>query len=75
MAKYNFSFKKKFVTEYLNGYGGDSLAKKYGISKGLAWNWINAYKEFGDNGLMRSRKNKFYSFDFKLHVVELYSRL
>jgi len=34
--------------------------------------WVNAYKEFGDDGLMRSRKNKIYTFNFKLHVVELY---
>ena len=30
------------------------------------------HKEFGDEGLIRSRKNVAYSFDFKLHVVELY---
>jgi transposase len=34
--------------------------------------WVNAYKEFGDEGLKRSRENKKYSFEFKLHVVELY---
>ena len=34
--------------------------------------WISAYKEFGDEGLRRSRENKKYSFEFKLHVVELY---
>lgn len=34
--------------------------------------WINAYREFGDEGLMRSRKNDSYPFEFKLHVVELY---
>ena len=34
--------------------------------------WVNAYKELGKEGLMRSRKNKNYSFQFKLSVVELY---
>ncbi len=34
--------------------------------------WVNAYQTFGDEGLMRSRKNEVYSFEFKLHVVELY---
>jgi len=38
----------------------------------MVFKWINAYKEFGDEGLMRSRKNKTYTFEFKLHVVELY---
>lgn len=31
-----------------------------------------ASKAFGKDGLMRSRKNESYSFEFKLHVVELY---
>ena len=34
--------------------------------------WVAAYKEFGDEGLRRSRQNETYSFEFKLHVVELY---
>ena len=34
--------------------------------------WVKAYKEFGKEGLLRSRKNKNYSFQFKLSVVELY---
>lgn len=77
MAKYSFEFKKKVVVEYLQGKGGMSyLSKKYGISTTgnsvMLRKWINAYREFGDEGLMRSRKNDNYSFEFKLHVVELY---
>jgi transposase len=34
--------------------------------------WVNAFKSFGDEGLMRSRMNESYTFEFKLHVVELY---
>lgn len=33
--------------------------------------WVAAYKKFGDEGLLRARKNETYSFDFKLHVIEL----
>jgi transposase len=74
MAKYSFDFKKKIVSAYLNGEGGhEYLAGKYGIcSKSNVQKWINAYREFGDEGLMRSRKNEKYTFQFKLHVVELY---
>lgn len=63
--------------EYLNGKGGLSyLSKLHGINisgdpKQLSV-WVNSYKEFGDEGLLRSRENEKYSFDFKLHVVELY---
>jgi len=74
MAKYSFEFKKQIVLEYLSGGGGsDFLAKKYGIPQGkMVRNWVNSYKEFGDDGLRRSREKKNYSFEFKLHVVELY---
>ncbi|SEG10282.1 helix-turn-helix domain-containing protein, partial [Lachnospira multipara] len=73
MAKYSFEFKKQLVSEYLSGrIGGDSLARKYGITRSQLWLWINAYKEFGDEGLKRSRKKEKYSFEKKLFVVELY---
>ena len=74
MAKYNFEFKKKIVLEYLDGKGGYTfLTKKYNLSdRSIIRRWIQAYKTFGDEGLMRSRKNRNYSFDKKLHVVELY---
>ena len=74
MAKYSFEFKKQIVLESLSGEGGSTfLAKKYGITQGkMVRNWINNYKGFGDDGLRHSRKKKNYSFEFKLHVVELY---
>lgn len=78
MAKYSFEFKKKVVQEYLNGEGGALyLSKRYNISQMYATqvqNWIKVYQAFGDDGLKRSRKNNSYSFEFKLHVVELYLR-
>ena len=74
MAKYNFEFKKKVVLEYLDGKGGmPYLSKKYGLgSDSQLHKWINAYKAFGDEGLMRSRKQTKYSFDKKISVVESY---
>ena len=74
MTKYSFEFKKKVVNEYLNGKGGIRyLAKQYNItSHENLRNRVAAYKEFGDEGLKRSRENKKYSFEFKLQVVELY---
>lgn len=74
MAKYSFEFKKKIVQAYLNGEGGYRyIAKKHGIpSHYNVEQWIKAYKEFGDEGLKRSRKKENYSFQFKLSVVELY---
>ena len=74
MAKYSYEFKKKVVMDYINGKGGyRSLCKEYGIPNNSALEkWVSAYKEFGDEGLMRSREKKNYSFEFKLSVVELY---
>ena len=74
MAKHSFEFKKKVVLEYLDGKGGVKyLSKKYGLgSDSQLRKWINAYNAFGDEGLMRSRKQTKYSFKKKISVVELY---
>ena len=74
MAKYSFEFKKKIIKEYLEGKGGCGyLANQYGIpNKCIVRRWIKAYESFGDEGLRRSRKNEEYTFEYKLHVVELY---
>jgi len=74
MAKYSFELKYKVVQAYLNDDGSyEYLAQKYGIaSTSMVVKWVSAYKEFGSDGLVRSRKNQIYSFEFKLSVVELY---
>ena len=74
MAKYSYEFKKKVVMEYLNGEGNQhDLMQKYNIpAKKSIQDWIANYKDFGDEGLMRSRKNNTYTFEHKLHMVELY---
>lgn len=74
MAKYSYEFKKRVVQDYQDGKGGFTyLANKYGIpNKCMVQRWISVYEEFGDAGLIRSRKNKVYTFEFKKHVVELY---
>ena len=74
MAKHSFEFKKKVVLEYLDGKGGAPyLSKKYGlVYDSQLRKWINAYNAFGDEGLMRSRKQTKYSFEKKISVVELY---
>ena len=74
MAKYDYEFKKKIVTAYMNGEGGKQfLANKYYVKSSRdVMKWVNAFKTFGDEGLMRSRINETYTFEFKLHMVELY---
>lgn len=74
MAKYSYEFKQKVVQEYLNGKGSyEYISKQNNMPDNKQVRiWVNAYKELGKEGLMRSRKNKNYSFQFKLSVVELY---
>lgn len=77
MAKYSYEFKKQVVDAYLSGKGGcEYLERKYNISKTggnkTVSRWVKAYQAFGDEALMRSRKKQNYSFQYKLHVVELY---
>ena len=74
MSKYSFEFKKKVVNAYINGEGGYRyLSKVYGIpAQRNIEQWVHNYQVFGDDGLLRSRKNENYSFEKKLSVVELY---
>ena len=74
MSKYSYEFKKQVVLEYLNGEGGHKyLAKKHRIcDHSTVREWVNNYSAFGYEGLLRSRKQEKYSFEFKLNVVELY---
>ena len=74
MAKYNYEFKKKVVDAYNNGEAGYKfLCEKYTIpDTKILRQWVAAFHSFGDEGLLRSRKKQTYSFEFKLHVVELY---
>lgn len=74
MAKYSFEFKKNVVDAYLNAEGSyEYLAKIYNIP---AWSnikkWVLSYSKMGNEGLIRSRKKESYSFEYKVHVVELY---
>ncbi len=74
MAKYSNEFKKKVVIDYLNNKGSNkTLANKYGVkSHENIIKWVKSYKQFGEEGIQRSIKNKKYTFEFKLSVVELY---
>lgn len=73
MAKYSYEFKKKIVLAYLNGEGGYKyLSGVYGPHKKDIQKWVSNYNAYGDDGLMRSRQQKKYSFEKKLSVVESY---
>lgn len=73
MAKYSYEFKKMIVDAYLNGEGGyKRLSAVYGPTRTDIQKWVHNYQTFGDEGLLRSRKNDIYSFGKKLSVVELY---
>ena len=73
MAKYSYELKKKIVEEYLSGKTSyQALAMKYNIEKSARRLWVNNYKHFGDEGLMRSRNNREYSVEFKLEAITRY---
>ena len=73
MAKYSYELKKKIVEEYLNGNASYKiLAKKYQISVSQIERWVNNYKHFGDEGLIRSRNKRVYSVAFKLEAITRY---
>ena len=73
MAKYSYELKKRIVEEYLFGKTSYSLLEeKYHIDNSSIKQWVNNYKHFGDEGLMRSRNNRAYSVKFKLEAITRY---
>ena len=73
MAKYSYELKKKIVEEYLCGKTSyQALAMKYQIEKSALRLWVNNYKHFGDEGLIRSRNKREYSVAFKLEAITRY---
>ena len=73
MAKYSYEFKKKIVEEYLSGKAIYSvLEEKYQIDESMIMRWVNNYKHFGEKGLMRSRKKRAYSVEFKVEAITRY---
>ena len=74
MTKYSYVFKLKVVQEYLNNDTSYAyLKEKYNIkSDAQISNWLNSYRRFGEDGLRPTKKNKFYSVQFKMNAIELY---
>ena len=73
MAKYSYGLKRKIVEEYLSGKTSYSvLEDKYQIAYSQIRRWVNNYKHFGDEGLMRSRNKRAYRVEFKLEAVTRY---
>lgn len=73
LNQYSFELKKEVVMAYLNGEGSTRpLADRFGV-KGSAQvsRWVMYYNKFGDSGL-KSSGQKTYSFEYKLHIVQLY---
>ena len=73
MAKYSYELKRKIVEEYLSGKTSYLvLEDKYQIAYSQIRRWVNNYKHFGDEGLMRSRNKREYSVEFKLEAITRY---
>ena len=72
MPKYTKEFKIKRVTEYLSGETGGirKLADKYNIPKGTIENWIDKYNSGGFDNLSKKLKNKKFTSEFKLSVIQ-----
>ncbi|MDW0116231.1 helix-turn-helix domain-containing protein [Sporosarcina thermotolerans] len=76
MVKYTDDFKAMVVREYLEGtIGYERLAKKHGVkSNRQVRDWVNAYKKFGMEGLVRKKRDAIYSVQFKLDVLNFMKR-
>jgi transposase len=71
MAKFNLDFKVQVVSEYLNGAGSVYLARKYHIAKhDTVMLWVHRFEKYGISGLKVQEKQRDYSGEFKIQVLD-----
>ena len=69
-VKYDCTFKLECVKLVLEGhFSAESVSVQKGLSKSNVQKWVLLYKAHGAIGLL-SRKNKSYTVDFKLNVLQ-----
>ncbi|GKT02504.1 hypothetical protein [Furfurilactobacillus entadae] len=69
MAKYNYEFKAKIVTEYLAGIGSTTLTHRYNIpNRQIIIDWVNKFQMYDVEGLEVTHRKQIYSSDFKQQV-------
>jgi transposase len=70
-VKYNYEFKLRCVEEVLRKHRSvNSVAYENSIASSNLNRWIKFYIEFGNEGLLPRQKNKSYSVNFKLQVLQ-----
>lgn len=71
MSKYDTSIKIKVIKEYeKNNCSKSELSKKYKVPLSTVENWINWYIDNGIEGISKKFKNKSYTSNFKLFVLQ-----
>ena len=71
MSKYDIKLKIKVIKEYeKNNISQSELSKKYKIPLSTIKNWIKWYIDNGIKGVSKKVKNKIYTSNFKLFVLQ-----
>ena len=71
MSKYDIKLKIKVIKEYeKNNISQSELSKKYKIPQTTISNWIKWYIDNGIKGVSKKVKNKIYTSNFKLFVLQ-----
>lgn len=71
MSKYDIKLKIKVIKEYeKNNISQSELSKKYKIPQTTISNWINWYFDNGIKCVSKKVKNKSYTSNFKLFVLQ-----
>lgn len=72
-SKYSEEVKIKACKDYENGNNSfDGIAKMIGTSKSVVHRWYLTYKEHGHSAFETSSKNRSYSKELKLSIIEEY---
>lgn len=72
MSKYDEEFKRRVVEDYLAGSSGGlkAVAKKHGVGKTTLEQWVEAYRQHGQDALVAPTRKARYTAEFKLSVLQ-----
>ena len=70
-SKFSYEYKLKICKQHIDDHISlVQLSRKYNIAKSTLQRWINLYKIHGENVFEEKNRNRAYSLEFKMKIIE-----
>ena len=70
-SKFSYEDKLKICKQHIDNHISEAtLSRKYNINLSILQKWINLYKTHGENIFEERNRNRAYSLEFKMKIIE-----